>query len=858
MTKKAFFFDIDGLLVNSHLLQAEAMIEAMKKIASNHNVEFCPHEMLTEQLQELFCGGTEQEALEKIKSQFPMFIPHLKKLFELAWSIFYRKVETDERFKIITSITLLKNLSDIGALICLVSNSKASDIKKYCRILQVSHLFNANAFVSIEDVHGKGKPEPDIYLYAAKKFNVNPRDCLAFEDSPAGVAAAKKAGIRVIGLDLSMKHREKLLNAGASEVVNNLLYSSILSSALYDDSDYNFTLSSASIRFVTIQKISKIEIEALVDETYKIYSSNFSGRTLAQWRSKLVDEKDEQTRAGFFYDNQNTLQGYAIFKIRKVIYKSETRYVGLVSAAVSKSFRGGNLPVTFYQVEFRRFSLAYPHCPKHVFDNFLGFPGYSLAVKVFNNIYPSAKHPQVDNSTLEYMQFLADYVGYKKSLDSAHPFVYTTASRLLPLSEEARISLIKNPDPDCCFITKATELKPGHGMLALCPLELSNLRPMAPNHSRVISFTKSLSVFGEQSIQQQKSQQVTSLPLISPPSAKFSLSSEGLVNFLDKVYADICQYPEMLEQIYINFFRELDRFYCNSTKETWQEYVKIIRAHKLLNLVHECPFTKRIYKKPRGYAGDAVVLDYIYYGIPENELGRVSARGQELCRITTNTPAARAVRNRAKIIGKLVDSISSNSQQKVRVLSIACGHLREMSQSEKFMQKRVQVVALDQDSESLAVVESDYLNQDVSIVNARIKKLLIDPDFVKSLGKFDLVYASGLFDYLDDKTAKQLIKVMNALTKEGGVTLITNFAKGIVNQAHMDSIMDWQLIYRDSCELMSLLSEFSFSNMRLYSDRTENILFVECKKTPRPEIYAEDSPMFKKSKNEQYELRAKL
>ncbi|MBI3366631.1 hypothetical protein HY041_03325, partial [Candidatus Roizmanbacteria bacterium] len=168
---------------------------------------------------------------------------------------------------------------------------------------------------------------------------------------------------------------------------------------------------------------------------------------------------------------------------------------------------------------------------------------------------------------------------------------------------------------------------------------------------------------------------------------KFPLTAEGLIGLLDKVYTDINQFPEILEQVYANFFGELDRFRCNSKKETWQEYVKIIRAHKLLNLVHECPFTKRIYEKPRGYAGDAVVLDYIYYGIAENELGRVSARGQELCRITANTPAARAVRNRAKIIGRLVDGISSDSLQKVRVLSIACGHLREMSQSEKFMQK---------------------------------------------------------------------------------------------------------------------------------------------------------------------------
>lgn len=40
----------------------------------------------------------------------------------------------------------------------------------------------------------KGKPEPDIYLYAAKKLGVEPRHCMVLEDSPAGILAAHRAG----------------------------------------------------------------------------------------------------------------------------------------------------------------------------------------------------------------------------------------------------------------------------------------------------------------------------------------------------------------------------------------------------------------------------------------------------------------------------------------------------------------------------------------------------------------------------------------------------------------------------------------------------------------------------------------
>ncbi len=40
----------------------------------------------------------------------------------------------------------------------------------------------------------KGKPEPDIYLYAAEKLGVKPSECMVLEDSPAGILAAHRAG----------------------------------------------------------------------------------------------------------------------------------------------------------------------------------------------------------------------------------------------------------------------------------------------------------------------------------------------------------------------------------------------------------------------------------------------------------------------------------------------------------------------------------------------------------------------------------------------------------------------------------------------------------------------------------------
>lgn len=67
----------------------------------------------------------------------------------------------------------------------------------------LARLGQANILRYIRDVSGgdevtKGKPEPDLYLLAAKKLGIAPAQCLVFEDSAPGARAAHKAGMRVI------------------------------------------------------------------------------------------------------------------------------------------------------------------------------------------------------------------------------------------------------------------------------------------------------------------------------------------------------------------------------------------------------------------------------------------------------------------------------------------------------------------------------------------------------------------------------------------------------------------------------------------------------------------------------------
>jgi beta-phosphoglucomutase-like phosphatase (HAD superfamily) len=75
-----------------------------------------------------------------------------------------------------------------------------------------SHVFSA-------DMVARGKPHPDIFLFAAAKLGVRPDECLVIEDSANGIRAAVAAGMAVVGLCAASHIREvhdlKLRDAGA-------------------------------------------------------------------------------------------------------------------------------------------------------------------------------------------------------------------------------------------------------------------------------------------------------------------------------------------------------------------------------------------------------------------------------------------------------------------------------------------------------------------------------------------------------------------------------------------------------------------------------------------------------------------
>jgi extracellular factor (EF) 3-hydroxypalmitic acid methyl ester biosynthesis protein len=260
--------------------------------------------------------------------------------------------------------------------------------------------------------------------------------------------------------------------------------------------------------------------------------------------------------------------------------------------------------------------------------------------------------------------------------------------------------------------------------------------------------------------------------------------------------------------------------------ETWLGYAADCMDHPLRRLLHQDPFTYRAFSKPRGYAGDAVMMDYIYgMGQAGQAAREATPLGRAIFQYMDTRPSARAVRFRRELIAGLIDETVERGGNSV--LAIAAGHLREAEVSNALQSGKVQnFVALDQDVSSLAVVDQDYAELGVRTMEGSVRQILSGK--VKP-GQFDFVYAAGLFDYLNASAAAALTRRMWEMTRPGGLMLIPNFLVGVRDRGYMESFMDWHLIYRDHADMQSLVNVLPASEVagsRIFDDSDSAITFL--------------------------------
>jgi SAM-dependent methyltransferase len=249
-----------------------------------------------------------------------------------------------------------------------------------------------------------------------------------------------------------------------------------------------------------------------------------------------------------------------------------------------------------------------------------------------------------------------------------------------------------------------------------------------------------------------------------------------------------------------------------------------VRRHPVFAAVHQAPFTRRAFTKPRGYPGDAVTLDYIY-GL--ERLGPAPEVVRDLYAWEFQTPSCRSVRARKALLAEQIDLAGSRTPRP-RILSLACGHLREAREATLLLDRGAGAFfAVDQDAGSLATVASELAAYGVEAVHGSVRGVLARKVAYEDI---DLAYAAGLYDYLAEPLAVQLTAKLFAMLHSGGRLLIPNFNPSLRDIGYLEAFMDWWLLYRDEDDMNRLLAaipEAEIAGARQFRDRHGNITVLE-------------------------------
>ena len=180
----AVIFDMDGLIIDSEPLWKIAEIETFKEVGFDFTFEMCALTtgMRIDEVVEFWRAKlkwesfTNTEIVDKIQNKMIQLIKERGKLLP----------------GIIESLNLL-NANDV--LIGLASSSSMSLINTTVDTLKIRKFFNV---IHSAENEIAGKPNPAVFLSAAKMLKVNPEKCLVLEDSKAGMNAGINANMRTI------------------------------------------------------------------------------------------------------------------------------------------------------------------------------------------------------------------------------------------------------------------------------------------------------------------------------------------------------------------------------------------------------------------------------------------------------------------------------------------------------------------------------------------------------------------------------------------------------------------------------------------------------------------------------------
>ncbi|MCC6573557.1 MAG: HAD family phosphatase [Planctomycetes bacterium] len=198
MAFDAVLWDMDGTLVDTERVVWDVMKDAFREIVGILLDESLFHSLLGQSENDFFdtvqrLFGLNDAEVQEIGARFNHdYVPRLSDIPALPGA-----VEAVRH-------------TQLAGPIALVTGSTLKQAEAVVKALRVKGLFDE---IVACDHYERGKPHPEPYLMAAKKLGVKADKCLAIEDSPSGVKAAKAAGMKVIGVHEGNKGKYDIAHA---------------------------------------------------------------------------------------------------------------------------------------------------------------------------------------------------------------------------------------------------------------------------------------------------------------------------------------------------------------------------------------------------------------------------------------------------------------------------------------------------------------------------------------------------------------------------------------------------------------------------------------------------------------------
>ena len=226
---------------------------------------------------------------------------------------------------------------------------------------------------------------------------------------------------------------------------------------------------------------------------------------------------------------------------------------------------------------------------------------------------------------------------------------------------------------------------------------------------------------------------------------------------------------------------------------------------------------ERMYRKPRGYAGDFLTIDWMY----ADEPGGAGELGVELDRCFLDEPAAQAVRNRRGLLREeLQRSLDLCAERPLRVTSLACGPAAEIFDllQDPQLASQLELTLVDVDQQALDHVRArldreqieQHLPLPIRLERRNLLHLCIGRQRLE-LKPQHLMYSIGLIDYFDDRIVTRLQAWIHQSLVSGGRSILGNFHPDNSTRGLMDQLLDWRLIHRDQADMERLAQAAGFA-----------------------------------------------